>query len=718
MTNIISCAVTDQLDVGSIFRLVADCISSRCFIFCHGEVQSICIPAVAVLAHNACINDSSQAGHLSGEGCSAVCLQKDIGLGDIQDCIGAFLSEFTLNNQDIVSNHRLVISNGPELQDILVIVDLRNGISQVVTYLVGNAITDQLHIGCAGGSVVASGCIVGSHCKLQVAGRFCTGLPAVGVSAHHTCIDNGGQAGHFSGEACRAVSIQQDIGLADVQGGIGGSLLEFALNHQNIVSQQGLVVHDGPEFQGVPVVVALVDNILTNISHIIGFTVTDQLNIACIGRCIAAVGSIVSHLENQSTGAAGPTVAVHLLQHTALNDGGQSGHFLGEFCIGSVQIDIVLSKTDSCIIGSIVEVAFDDVNIAIHSGSIFAHSPAIDVQIILICVVLHDGTAAGNRHINGLAVTDTLNDAAGSGSILQSPVALVGSIVGLLGSHIDTAGSPVIVGIGMLNQSVDLHDFQILLVGNSFQVVAVHTLYQSLQALSALSAVVLSDNVGHGAVADSQALAVLGNYQLDGLVQILGIDAIDLYIVLAILGNGSISLIANLEGVAVHIAAAVEVETDRGLILEQQGHTVQCNTGQVILHIDSRNFGRNCSCGCQLVTGIGQILSIVAEICLCRCTVVQHILNHQLDFFIIAAGQNSFSILTNAIFAGVQGLITIYYAQSDSIGHLSSSHIGSYNIVTVFGCCGSCSIITCDSNIHRIIRCFLFQVEVDTDVVT
>ena len=162
-----------------------------------------------MLAHNTCINDSSQRGHLGGEFCCAVCLQQDISLGNIQNCIGAFLTEFALNDQNIVGDHRLVISNGPELQDILVVVDLRNGISQVVTYIVGNAITDQLNIGCAGRSIVAVGCLVGSHSKLQVAGIVCTGgFPAIGVGAHHTGIDHGGQAGHLSGEGCRAVSIQ------------------------------------------------------------------------------------------------------------------------------------------------------------------------------------------------------------------------------------------------------------------------------------------------------------------------------------------------------------------------------------------------------------------------------------------------------------------------------------------------------------------------------
>ena len=656
-----------------------------------------------MLAHDTCINDSSQRGHLSREGCCAVCLQQDIGLGDVHNRVRAFLTEFTLNDQNIVGDHRLVISNGPELQDILVIVDLRNGISQVVAYLVGNAITDQLHIGCSCGSVIAVGRIIGSHCKLQVAGIVCTGgLPAVSVSAHHTGIDHGGQAGHLSGEGCRAVSIQQDIGLADVQGGIGGSLLEFTLDHQDIVSQQGLVVHDGPEFHSVPIVVALVDNILTNISHIIGFTVTDQFNVACIGRCIAAVGSSVSHLKDQRTCTTGPAVTVHLLQHTALNDGGQSGHFLGEFCIGSVQVDIVLSKTDGCIIGSIVEVAFDDVNIAIHSGSIFAHSPAIDVQIILICIVLDDGTAAGNRHINGLAVTDTLNDAAGSGSILQSPVALVGSIVGLLGSHIDTAGSPVVVGIGMLHQFVDLHDLRILLIVNCLQMIAVHSLYQSLQRIRAGGTVILSDNVGHGAVSNRQSAIV--DIQGNDLVHILGIDAGDLYIVLAILFHRSTLA----KGEAVDVTGYIEVEPDGNLAPEYQGHTVQANACQVVLYGNGRNLSGD-SCLIDGNSGIGQFafFVVVAKVGLGCCTVVQHLLDHILHFGIIAAIQNCISILADRIFTGMYDFLSVFHSQADGIGHLCGCNIDCHSLAGDGG--GNfCTVNSSDNSVVSAVQCELY----------
>ena len=268
----------------------------------------------------------------------------------------------------------------------------------------------------------------------------------------------------------------------------------------------------------------------------------------------------------------------------------------------------------------------------------------------------------------------------------------------------------------MGTQITELSNLQILLIVQSFQVVAVHSLHQSLQLSGAAVAVVLSDNVVQGAVGHRQSAVVDRNGNF--LIQIQGIDIANLYIVQTVLFHRRIGVFSHLEGVGGDIAADCEVETDCSLGLEDQGHTVQADACQVVFHSDLGNLCGNCCAGFDLIAGVGKRIGVVSKIGLGCCTVVQHFLHHFLDLVVILAGKDRFGILTNRIAAAMDFSFAVEHSQADGIGHLCSRNIDSYYIAAVLCCCGVFSCVACNSGVDSVACSFLCQVEVNADVFT
>ena len=219
----------------------------------------------------------------------------------------------------------------------------------------------------------------------------------------------------------------------------------------------------------------------------------------------------------------------------------------------------------------------------------------------------------------GLTAPDQLNVALCSGSVQSSGC--------IIGCHREVQSILVITVACMGIHSTGPNDRTVCLC---FQMVAIHSLHQSLQCSSALFAVILSDNVGHGAVSNRQCAIV--DTQGNILVQILGIDASDLYIIPAFLFHRSTLA----EGKIIDVAGYIEIEPDSNLVPEHQRHTVQADACQVVLDGNGRNLSGN-RCLVDGNTGIGQIFGIVVKVGLGCCTVVQHLLDHILNLGIIVA---------------------------------------------------------------------------------
>ena len=234
-----------------------------------------------------------------------------------------------------------------------------------------------------------------------------------------------------------------------------------------------------------------------------------------------------------------------------------------------------------------------------------------------------------------------------------------------------------------------------------FQVVAVHSLNQRLQSSRSLFTIVHSDNVGQGAVGNRQSTAV--DIQSNVTCQILRIDAVDFHIVAAILLDRCRALA---EGEVCDVAGYIKIEPNCNLVPEYQGHTVQVDAVQVVRYGNFGNFSRNSNIfNCDAT--VGQIAGIVVKVGLGSCTVVQHILDHFLNFSIIAAVQNGVGIHTNRIFAGMHNFSSVFHSQADGIGHLCSCNIDSYNLsgdcgsygFTVYGC-GNGVVFAVEMELH------------------
>ena len=370
-----------------------------------------------------------------GEGCGAVSIEQDIGLGDVQSGVGACLIEVALYDQDIAGYHRLVVSNGPELKDITTSAFLCNGISFIMTDCIGFTIADQLYISFSGRSVSTGRCIVVVQSKPQITGIVLIGgAPLVlAVSLHHA-------AGSFRyGLSSRVggsiIFIQQNVCLADVQSGIGACLIEASFHDQDITGYHRLVVSDGPELEDIPAVVDLVDGISCGMANHIGFAITDQLHISFSGRSVSTVGCIVVvQSKPQIAGIACirgvPFVLAVSLHHTSLDTSCRLGLGVNQ-CIAISQ-HIGLGDVHSDAVVSIFEGAFHDqitavsqlctiqfqivhihiqlVDVYIDSGDIGAayqlHSACIGIQSFFVhrdAVISHGEVDFGSTAIGMLA---------------------------------------------------------------------------------------------------------------------------------------------------------------------------------------------------------------------------------------------------------------------------------------------------------------------------
>ena len=185
-----------------------------------------------------------------------------------------------------------------------------------MTYHVGIAATDQLHVACICGSVVAGRCIIIRHSEQQIASRFCAGFPTgCAVGTHGACINHSGQRGHFGGEGCRAVCIDQNVRLADIQRGIVCSIGEVALYYQNIICYQRLVITQYPKRNVISCIAGFYNGLSCGVTYIIGYAVTNQFQVGCcfglIADSIANGCFIFRHREVQCICTPAIRVAAH-----------------------------------------------------------------------------------------------------------------------------------------------------------------------------------------------------------------------------------------------------------------------------------------------------------------------------------------------------------------------------------------------------------------------
>ena len=259
------------------------------------------------------------------------------------------------------------------------------------------------------------------------------------------------------------------------------------------------------------------------------------------------------------------------------------------------------------------------------------------------------------------------------------------------------------------------HDLQIFLifyifyVSQCFLIIAVHGLHKRLQAIGVSGLIILPENVVHRAVGHGQCPIVDRKDNI--LIQSLRMDIADLYIVQAVLCHRHTSMLAHFEGIVCNIPATCEIETNCRFVLEQQGCTVQADPCQRTIHFDLRYFGRYSS-RIHRDAAVCQRTGVVMKIGLCCGAIVQHLLNHGLNFVIVAAIQNGIGIAANRIFAGMHHFFSAFYSQNDGIIHLCCCNIYSYNITGD----GRCNPHTVNRNGNSVVRAA--EMEFHTDIVT
>ena len=282
--------------------------------------------------------------------------------------------------------------------------------------------------------------------------------------AHGTAVNLGSENG-LGGRAYPSRAVVVDVALGNIQSHLGSCMVEAAFDDQNIIGGNGrglvqAVIADSPAFQ-LQIILSIavldqqrsVDNTDRN-----GLAVTDQLDVVNAGLGIfdapAVIGSVVCiHFEIDAVAAHAVGMGLH---HATFYGGGQSGHLSRELCIAAVEVDIALADIDRCLGCFIVEAAIDDINIAVLCRLIFAHCPAIDVHIHLGSAVFYQSTAANDRYIDRFAVTDALNSTGRQRIVLKCPVTVAVGRIALSVCHINTAGSPVVIGIGVCGQAAQI----------------------------------------------------------------------------------------------------------------------------------------------------------------------------------------------------------------------------------------------------------------------
>ena len=338
----------------------------------------------------------------------------DIGLIDVKHHTADSIFKLTFHNQHIAGNDRCIIADCPffQLQVVAGILIFHD----VFPVSLGNihrlSIPDQLDIfRCCGiiegFPVITEGNIIGLHTEIQTGIVGC--IPAIGVVAHHTCL-NGGIHRLFCSEAQAVILTHGNDGTADAEHHIVICILELAFHDELVTGLDGEIVTDSPgrKLQIILGTAVFHDRSLTGLADIISLSVTHQLNSCRRSRLIFHIPAIIRNIVGRKLkvqtviGTAVP--AVGMLLHIADIDLCCQGFHNGSLTV--FKDHIALFDLDCHIIGNIDKAAFDHQNVTIYNGFLL---DGPECQIIIIFSVLGNHFCGRICHFIGNTITDQLH---------------------------------------------------------------------------------------------------------------------------------------------------------------------------------------------------------------------------------------------------------------------------------------------------------------------
>ena len=353
------------------------------------------------------------------------------------------------------------------------------------------------------------------------------------------------------------------------------------------------------------------------------------------------------------------------------------GSVYPQFCIGADQLD---TEFHAVAIDQLLLLSSGQVCLPFPTGNAVIASHILELVITVIGIVDSDLVL--------LAVIENKGNLCREVALLQAAVFVqTGCVLFDLNRY-----ASIVIGIGLYGCSVfllqndqaavilvaqipvsaDDAENSTVCIGNCCLVIAVHSIHKSLHLFAALLA--HTNHIGQGAIGNIQLFLTLLGRKHNGISILLGQDAGNLHAEHIVLFCGSIFLAICAEGHAFHTVSG-KVVTHSHLAVHNQGCAIQSDTRKLTFHCQFRIFGRILCRIIHLIAGVGKVFCLNAEIGLCCCTVVEHILDHCFDVIGIIAFQNMVCIFPNGI--ADRGILCAVcdQLQGNFLRHLGCRHI-------------------------------------------